>query len=316
METKKRILVVSSANMDFVMNVAAVPPAGATVIEGGGYRYVPGGKGANSAVAFGRLGGDTAFCTCLGRDANGDALDALYRAEGIDVSFIARDEVRPTGLAAILVEENGANRIIVYPGANAAIPDAVIRSAVGSMPEALFLQLEIAHESVILASNEAFRRGIPVFLDAGPADRAFPLDRLSGVEVFSPNETETEVFTGIAPTDDASCHLAAEALSHRVKAKHYVLKLGGRGAYVYTPGDGRSVRIPAYSLLPVVDTTAAGDAFTAALTLEYLRTGDIERAVRYGNAVGAITVSRSGASTSIPTVAQIDSFIKKHAIVL
>ena len=102
-----KVLVVSSANMDFVMNMNAVPAAGQTVIDSGSYRYVPGGKGANSAVAFRRLGGDCVFCCKLGRDANGDALRKVYENEGMDTRFIATDADQPTGLAAIFVEANG-----------------------------------------------------------------------------------------------------------------------------------------------------------------------------------------------------------------
>ena len=193
-----KVLIVSSANMDFVMNVGTVPPAGATVIETGTYRYVPGGKGANSAIAFRRLGGDAVFCTRLGTDANGDALESLYRSEGIDVSYITRDPETPTGLAAILVEGNGANRIIVYPGSNMTITEESITAAMSGedKPDALFMQLEIDPEAIIYAARTAAENGIPVFMDAGPANKAFPLDRLPELEVFSPNETETEVFTG------------------------------------------------------------------------------------------------------------------------
>lgn len=318
--TAPKVLIVSSANMDFVMNVGTVPPAGATVIETGSYRYVPGGKGANSAVAFRRLGGDAVFCTRLGTDANGDALEALYRSEGIDVSYITRDADTPTGLAAILVEGNGANRIIVYPGSNMTITEESIAAAMAGeeKPDALFMQLEIAPEAIVYAAKTASENGIPVFMDAGPANKNFPFDRLPELEVFSPNETETEVFTGIKPLDDASCLAAAQALEGMVKAKHYVLKLGGRGAYVYTPSVSRTggVHLPTYDLVKVVDTTAAGDAFTAGLTLEYLRSGDIARAIRYGNVVGTITISRAGASTSIPGTAEIDAFVEKHGIVL
>lgn len=313
-----KVLIVSSANMDFVMNVATVPPAGATVIEKASYRYVPGGKGANSAIAFRRLGGDAVFCTRLGTDANGDALENLYKSEGIDVSFTTRDSSTPTGLAAILVEANGANRIIVYPGSNMTITKESIKAAVDSKPDALFMQLEIAPDAIIYAANAAAEQGIPVFMDAGPANKEFPLASLPTLEVFSPNETETALFTDIAPVDDASCLAAAKKLETMVKAKHYVLKLGGRGAYVYTPSVSTEsgTHIPTYDLVKVVDTTAAGDAFTAGLTLEYLRSGDICRAIRYGNVVGTITISRAGASTSIPSTAEIDAFVEKHGIAL
>ena len=152
-----------------------------------------------------------------------------------------------------------------------------------------------------------------MFIDAGPADNTLDLAKLAPVFVFSPNETETEIFTGIAPVDDESCIRAAKKLMETVTAKYYVLKLGSRGVGVY---DGTNLTvIPTYPV-KVVDTTSAGDSFTAALTLEYIRTGDIYHACRYGNAVASITVSRAGAGQSIPTTDELDSFVKFQNIIL
>lgn len=310
---KKRILVVSSANMDFVMNMRTLPSAGQTLIDSGDYRFVPGGKGANSSVAIRRLGGDCVFCARLGNDSNGALLHNVYKKEEIDVRFIVRDDKNPTGLAAIMVEENGVNRIVVYPGANLAITRDDIDNAMTCYPDALFMQLEIDPEAIIYAANCAAKAGIPIFIDAGPASKSFPLDRLPPLEVFSPNETETEIFTGISPNNPENCLRAAIALSKLVNAHYYVIKLGGRGVYIY---DGLYYHcLPTYDI-KVVDTTAAGDAFTAAFTLEYLRTGDVERAGKYGNAVGTLTVSRAGAYTSLPTAAEVDEFLTRRNIKL
>lgn len=309
--TAGRVLVVSSANMDFVMRMPFVPRAGETILSAGNYTYIPGGKGANSALAVARLGGESVFCTRLGCDANGDALRALYDDEGIDTRYLVRDAEHPTGLAVIMVEQDGGNRIVVYPGANSAVCRADIESAIACRPDALFLQFEIATQAVLDAAEIAAANGIPVFIDAGPARADFPLDRLRGVEVFSPNETEAEIFTGIAPIDDASCAAAARRLCEMVETRYIVIKLGGRGAYLW---DGsRGERIPGFAVT-VVDTTAAGDAFTAALTLDYLAHGDIRRAIVYANLVGALTVSRAGASTSLPTAEEVEAFSAAYEI--
>ena len=302
----KRILVVSSANMDMVMNVDFVPVGGQTVIDKGTYTYVPGGKGANSAVAFSRLGAKCVFLTKLGKDANGDALYDLYVKEGMDVSYIKRDSTVASGLAAILVEKTGQNRIIVFPGANSKIELDTVSEAISSKPDALYMQFEINYDAIIHAANEASKAGIPIFIDAGPANKDFPLEALPEVTVFSPNESETESFTGIAPTSVDKCREAALELLKRVKAKYIVIKLGGRGAYIF---DGVSGVIKAPYDMPVVDTTAAGDAFTAALTLEYLRCGDMLSACDFANAAGSITVSRPGASSSIPNEKEVAEFL-------
>lgn len=303
----KRILVVSSANMDMVMNISAVPKGGQTVIDNGTYSYVPGGKGANSAVAFSRLGAKCVFLTKLGEDANGDALLKLYKDEGMDVSYIKRDKDTASGLAAILVEKTGQNRIIVFPGANSKIELPTVSEAIASRPDALYMQFEINYDAIIHAACEASRVGIPIFIDAGPADPDFPLEKLPRVTVFSPNESETEAFTGVSPINEEKCREASLKLLERIDAEYIVIKLGGRGAYIF---NGKEGVIKAPYDTPVVDTTAAGDAFTAALTLEYLRCGDILSSCDYANAAGSITVSRHGASSSIPNEKEIEEFLK------
>jgi len=297
--------------MDFVMNVARVPEAGETLAESGSYSFIPGGKGANAAVAIRRLGGDSVFCTGLGNDANGQKLLEIYNAEGIDTRYIMTDPKNPTGLAVIMVEPSGQNRISVFPGANMGITAQAIQSAMLCRPDALFMQLEIDENAVLTAANMAAERNIPIFLDAGPARADFPLEKLPPLEVFSPNETECEIYTGISPRNPDLCLKAVMELSKRVKAKYYVLKLGGRGCYICD-----SVYyycLPAYDM-PVVDTTAAGDAFTAALTLEYLRSGSIGRAGKYANVVGSLSVGVKGAMPSIPTDAAVQQFIAENGV--
>ncbi len=310
---KKRILVVSSANIDFVMKVGKLPAAGQTVMEPRGYSYVPGGKGANAALALARLGADSVFCAKLGNDAHAQQLRALYNDEGIDTRFLQNDRNAATGLASIIVEENGVNRIIVYPGANNNLTVDDVEDAMTCLPDAVFLQMEIPDEAVIAATKFAKKKNIPVFLDTGATRPDFPLDLLGPLEVISPNESETFTLTGIMPTNATECLRAADKLMQRVDAKYVIIKLGARGAYVY---NGKMSRLISAYETNVVDTTAAGDAFTAALTLEYLNSGDIYRAVKYANAVGAIVVSREGASTSLPTARQVEAFIERNGIVL
>ncbi len=311
MQIAKRILTVSSANMDFVMNVSGIPKAGETRLESGTYAFVPGGKGANSAVAVRRLGGDSVFCCRLGKDANGSIMHNIYKKEGLDTRFITVDPDAVTGLANIMVESNGANRIILFPGANVRLSREDIDAAFISRPDALLMQLEISQDAVMHAAWTACEKNIPIILDAGPANKDFPLEDLPPLEIFSPNETETEIFTGINPSNPDNCLRAAMALQRIVSAKYYVIKLGGRGCYIY---DGKYYHcLPAYGVT-AIDTTAAGDAFTAALALEYLRSGDIVRAGRYANVVGALAVSKKGALPSLPTERAVAAFIEEKAI--
>jgi ribokinase len=239
-------------------------------------------------------------------DTNGDTLLDLYKKEGMDVSYIKRDKSVASGLAAILVEKTGQNRIIVFPGANSKIELDTVSEAIASKPDALYMQFEINYDAILHAASEASKMGVPIFIDAGPANKDFPLESLPEITVFSPNESETEAFTGIAPTDEIKCKEAAIKLLEKVKAKYIVIKLGGRGAYIF---DGVNGITKAPYDMPVVDTTAAGDAFTAALTLEYLRSGDMLSACDFANAAGSITVSRPGASSSIPNEKEVAEFL-------
>ncbi len=309
----KKILLVGSANMDLSMNVYRVPDRGETVLDDGGVAYTPGGKGANSAVAFAKLGGECVFCTKLGADVHGQKLFNYYKECGINTSYIKVDSENPTGLAVVMKEGDGSNRIVVYPGANRLISNDNILEAFGSRPDALYIGFEIPFSSAVAAAKIAASRGIPIFVDAAPASKDYQLELLPTVDVFSPNETETFEYTGIMPEGTESCLKAAYTLFNRVKARHIVIKLGSRGAFLY---DGKHFdMIPAFRPDRVVDTTAAGDTFTAALTLEYLRCGgDIKRAAIYGAAAAAIAVSRHGAGTSVPSEAEVTEFIKKRGV--
>ena len=312
MSEKKKILLIGSSNMDLSMNMCRVPERGETVIDDGGVAYIPGGKGANSAIAISRLGGECVFCTKLGADAHGQRLYNYYKEAGINTSYIKVDHDHPTGLAVVMREADGSNRIVVYPGANGHITTEGIFEAFECNPDAVYLGFEIPFSMALAAAKIAAGKGIPIFVDAAPASREYELENLPEVEIFSPNETETFEYTGIMPSTRETTLRAALDLYKKVKCKYLVIKQGARGAFLY---DGKRYNIfPAYRADKVVDTTAAGDAFTAALTVEYLRSGDIRSAINYGNAAGAIAVSRAGASTSIPTAREVEAFIASRKI--
>ncbi|MBE6536386.1 MAG: ribokinase [Ruminococcaceae bacterium] len=305
-----KILLVGSANMDLSMNVYKMPERGETVLDDGGVAYTPGGKGANAAIALARLGGECVFCAKLGRDAHGQKLYSYYKECGINTSYIKVDPDAPTGLAAVIKEADGSNRIIVYPGANRTLNNDNIIEAFNSRPDALYLGFEIPFNMALAAAKIAAANNVPIFVDAAPASKEHPLESLPPVEIFSPNETETFEYTGVMPNGTDSCLQAAYSLFQKVKAKYIVIKLGARGAFFF---DGKHFDlIPAYRPDEVVDTTAAGDTFTAAMTVEYLRTGNIREAIRFGAAAGAIAVSRKGAGTSVPTADEVKAFMSKR----
>ena len=306
----KKILLVGSANMDLSMNLFRIPEQGETLLDDGGVAYTPGGKGANSAVAFAKLGGECVFCTKLGKDAHGQRLFNYYKEIGINTSCIKVDPEAPTGLAVVMKEADGNNRIVVYPGANRTLNNDNIIESFKSNPDALYIGFEIPFNMALAAAKVASAKNVPIFVDAAPASKDYPLESLPPVEIFSPNETETFEYTGIVPKGTDSCLKAAYILYNKVKAKYIVLKLGARGSFFY---DGKYFDlVPAFRAEDVVDTTAAGDTFTAAMTLEYLRTKDIRRAMIYGSAAAAIAVSRKGAGASVPSSNEVDEFLEKR----
>lgn len=306
---QKRVLVISSANIDFVQRMRRVPYSGETVAENElGYDYLPGGKGANSAITFAHFGADCVFACKVGRDAAAGRLLTMFKNERIDTRYIREDDALPTGLASVLVEENGKNRIIVYPGANNALKADDVEEAFNCLPDAVFLQFEIPDEAVIEACRRANETGIPVFIDAGPARMDYPLDKLGEVEIFSPNETEIRVFTGITPATEESCLRAAIKLRAQVDAKYIVIKLGERGSFIF---DGREYYVVPAEKVTAVDTTAAGDVFSAVMTYVYLQNGNIVSAVKYATCAAAISVTRQGASTSVPTMDEVVAYARK-----
>jgi ribokinase len=306
--SKKRVLVIGSSNLDFVMNMYKLPEAGESIVDNGGVAYVPGGKGANAAIALSRLGAESVLCAKLGADIHGQKLYNYYKELGLNTSYIKVDHDNPTGLAVVMKEGNGNTRRVVFPGANAELTTEMILEAFESQPDALYLGFELPYPMVVNAAKIAASKGIPIFVDAAGATKDLDLEQLPPVEVFSPNEQEAFELTGITPSSMETSLRAALAIARKTKAKNVVIKQGARGAFLY---DGKRYNtLPAVRADKTVDTTSAGDAFTCAMTLEYLRNGgDIKEAIKYGNVAGAITVTRAGATSSIPTEEEINAFL-------
>ncbi len=309
MPSKPRILAVGSSNMDFITYSDRLPMPGETYISDGGYKIVPGGKGANAAVSAARLGADVIFCGKAGNDSYGSTLLSIYKKEGIDTRFFKLVKNAPTGLAAISVDKSGQNRITVFPGANKLLTKNDIDEAFDTCPDALLIQFEIDKDIILYAVDQANRAEIPVIIDAGPFSPGLNISSLGRIEIFSPNESEAFAYTSIRPTSPENYIKICLDLYSRLDVKYIVLKLGDKGCYIYDGHIGKAV--PSYHVR-AVDTTAAGDAFTAAMTHEYIRSDDIVSACKYANAVGALTVMKEGALPSLPTEKQVIEFIKAN----
>ncbi|MBO5361232.1 MAG: ribokinase [Clostridia bacterium] len=296
MYSKIKAAVVGSINMDIILGMQRVPEVGENVL-GTEYSYSCGGKGANQASALAKLGAGTRMIGKVADDTNGRKLIENLESNGIDRSGVSTAGTQ-TGMAAIILDGDGRNRIVVYEGANAEIDPDEAAEFITDELDLLLVQFETAEEVVTRCVNRAISKGIITVIDCGPA-KQFALENMQGATIISPNESETLALTGISPDSEEDVLKASQIIKERSKAEYVVLKLGERGCSIF---DGNDLRImPAYPA-DVVDTTAAGDCFTAAMALEYKRSGDIYKACDMGNKAGSIAVSRMAAAASMPGV--------------
>ncbi len=298
------ILVVGSINLDIILRCNRLPLEGEALI-GDRYEYIPGGKGANQAVAAARAGAEVTFVGRTGADANGRLLRASLAPERVDLSLLSEDHDHPTGLAAIIVEEGGTNRMIVYPGANNHLPAADIEKAFERHFDGVIANLEVSDDAIYALGRRCAAQGVPLIVDAGPT-RAFDFAPLRGLTVISPNESEASFIAGVGCATEAQAVEAAGRIRAATGAAIVLLKLGARGSLLF--GDALCELVPAFPIR-AVDPTAAGDAFTAAFLVRYLEGGDLRAAVRFANAAGALACLVSGAQPSLPTRAAVEEFL-------
>ncbi len=310
----KRVLIIGSANVDFVMGVGSLPMSGQTAIEENmGFDYLPGGRGANAALAVARLGGDSIFCTKVGKDTYGEQLIELYRSAGIDTRFVTSHGDARTGLCVSIFESSGKQRSIIYPGANAQTSDFDIEDAFMSYPDVVFMGFDAPYEAISSAVHYADEQGVPMIVYSNSLYTDFPLQELGEVEIFVVDETELERYTRYAPSSVENTLRAAIDISGSVKAKYYVIKLGERAAFIY---DGKY-----YNIAPAPDVAPTGehgtsDYFGGALALEYAKSRDIKRACTFACMISAMAAKNEASSMPVPTVAEVRAFMERHNIKL
>ena len=303
-----KIVVVGSANTDFVLQVSELPSKGQTVL-GDQFTIVRGGKGANQAVAAARLGAEVTFVARLGADSFGNEAIHAYQEHGIRTDFILQDPDMHSGVALILVNPKGENTVSVGPGANSRLSAEDVFAAEAAIREAdrLLVQLEIPLETVQAALELAHHHHVRTILNPAPA-RKIPAEILKLVDTLTPNETEAAILAGrdasAAQTDSLS------QLASILGVPNLIVTLGSKGACILQ--DGQVNMISPFSITPV-DTTASGDAFNGALAVALARGESFPQAVRFANAAGAITATRLGAQPSLPTREELDQFIATSA---
>lgn len=309
-----KILVAGSLNMDQVVRVTRIPVLGETLLGAGSLKLVPGGKGANQAVAMARLGAPVAMAGRVGNDPFGERLLSSLRSDNVDTDLIVVDQEEASGVAFIFLGPDGNNAIVVAAGANMRLghDQAQISSIFEAIAQsrALVLQLEIPLETVTLLIAAAHDRGVPVILNLAPGQ---PLSKevLRQVEVLIVNETEASLLSGQRVDGLEDARIVATVL-HEQGISKVVITLGSRGA-ILASSDGSGKTNIVYQPAPVVqvtDTTAAGDCFAGALTVGLTEGQSPVDALRFAVYASALKVTKFGAQSGLPTRVEVDAFLQ------
>jgi len=303
-----KIIVFGSINMDLTAYVPKLPLPGETLL-GSSYITVPGGKGNNQAVASARLGAQVQFVGRVGDDIFGKQVLQIVAAENVDVSQVAIDTEKGTGLAVISVDDNAENSIAVISGANWALNGQDVARAEKCLDgaSALLLQLEVPLEASMQIAAIAQKKGVKVIFDPAPAV-ALPERAYQVVDFITPNETETEILVGIRPTNEQDAAQAASIL-HSRGVKNVIIKMGAKGVYFDT-ADQKGFVKP--FKVKSIDSVAAGDAFNAGLAVAISEGKSVQEAVRWGAAAGALATTKKGALPAMPYRSELLQLINEQ----
>jgi len=299
----KNILVIGSMNMDLVTHVNKTPLVGETIL-GFGFNEIPGGKGANQAVAIGKLGGNVRMLGMIGNDNYGQVLNDNLKKNNVNIDLVHTTEEKSTGLAMIMVNEDGDNSIVVISGANFELKPEMINDDYLENIDFVLAQLETPMDTIEEIFVKAKAKGITTILNPAPA-RELSQRLIDHTDMLIPNETEFKELTGFDADQEENIYKGAQILFDS-GVKEIIITLGKMGAY-YINSDLKEYRSLAFKV-NAVDTTAAGDSFIGGLLTQLAMNKPIEEAIDYGMKVGAVTVSRHGAQNSLPTHTEVEIF--------
>lgn len=304
-----KIAVIGSSNVDMIIKSSRLPKPGETVGDGV-FAKVNGGKGANQAIAAARAGGNVVFISCLGNDDFAPVMLSNFKKDQIDTQFVFIEEKTATGIALILVDDNGQNCISVAPGANYMLSPEHIKKTETVIKEAeiILLQLEIPIESVLFAIELAHKHKKKVLVNPAPAQR-IDLEHMAMIHSLILNESEAEFLTGLPVETDYQIREAAKTLLEK-GPQNIVITLGANGAFV--KNSDRDEFLPGFKV-EVVDTTAAGDIYCGNMAVALVEGKSIFEAAKFASAASAISVTRLGAQPSAPELTETFDFIKNHS---
>ena len=298
------VVVIGSLNMDLVTRAPRLPRGGETLI-GESFSTIPGGKGANQAVAAARLGAQVSMVGCVGSDAYGQQLRGALLAEGIDCQAVSVVD-GSSGVALIVVDDNSQNAIVIVAGANGELTPTVLErfDAVLQSADVIICQLEVPDATVGHALKRGRELGKTVILNPAPASRALPSEWYAYVDYLIPNESEAMVLSGLAVDSLETAEAAATQLIAGGAGK-VIVTLGAQGL-VFANGSSFE-HFPA-PRVKAVDTTAAGDTFVGGFAAALASGKDEAEAIRFGQVAAALSVTRAGAQPSIPTLLEVQAF--------
>lgn len=297
-----KVVVVGSLNMDLVARAQRLPRAGET-LPGESFFTVPGGKGANQAVAVARLGGSVAMIGNVGDDDYGRQLHRALYVEGIDCQGVITCQGVSSGVALITVDAASQNCIVIIPGGNGLLtPQSVQRfDALLQAAEVIICQLEVPTDTVAWTLARGRELGKQVILNPAPATGPLPADWFAHIDYLTPNESEAEALTGVPVADLDSARRAGERLL-QLGAGKVIITLGAQGALLVTPTGHQHFPAP---VVQPLDTTAAGDTFIGGFAAGLVRGLEEGEAIAFGQRAAALSVTRAGAQPSIPYLAEL-----------
>lgn len=297
-----KVVVVGSLNMDLVARTQRLPRPGET-LAGDSFFTVPGGKGANQAVAVARLGASVAMVGNVGDDAYGQELRKALEHEGIDCQAVGVCPGVSSGVALIMVDAASQNSIVIIPGGNGQLTPASVQryDALLQAAEVIICQLEVPMTTVAWTLARGRELGKTVILNPAPATGPLPSDWFADIDYLTPNESEAEALTGLPVTDIDSARRAGERLL-QLGAGKVIVTLGAQGALFVSPADSRHFPAP---VVKPVDTTAAGDTFIGGFAAGLVRGLEEGEAIAFGQRAAALSVTRVGAQPSIPYLAEL-----------
>jgi ribokinase len=304
-----QVAVIGSIIADMYVRTARVPAVGENLLAES-LTIGPGGKGANAAVAVARAGAEALLVGCIGDDDFGRMELTHLRQEGVKVDAVTVDPEVGTGTALVMIDADGENTILVIIGANDRLSAEAVSQALESRRgtlDGILVNFEIPEDAVAAAVRTGREQGVPVVVDAGPP-RSYARETWAECTVITPNALETATLVGHPVRDDVAAEQAARELL-AAGPEAVVLKRGGHGALLLTAD--QELHVPAFPV-EAVDTTGAGDAFSAALTIAIAEGLPLEQAVRRANAAGALTCTRFGTMTAMPTREEVDAFLAQR----